>query len=56
MKCIALYNCLKVDMPNSMTTLNHTPIFECYVVWCGSKNKYQKILSSKRLDYVLKSL
>ena len=28
----------KVDMPNSVSSLNQTPIFE----WCGSKNRYQK--------------
>ena len=25
-------------MPNSVTYLNRTPIFEWNVVWCGSKN------------------
>ena len=32
----------KVDVPNSVTYLRRTLIFEWYVVWCGSKNKYQK--------------
>jgi hypothetical protein len=31
-----------VDVPNSVTYCNQTPMFECYVVWCGSKNRYQK--------------
>jgi hypothetical protein len=31
----------KVDMSNLVPSLNHTPIFEWYVVKCGSKNKYQ---------------
>ena len=33
---------VKVDMSNSVAYFNHTPIFECYVIGCGSKNKYQK--------------
>ena len=41
-------------MPNSITYLNWTPIIEWYVVWCGSKNKYQKAIFNKRWDYVLK--
>ena len=31
-----------MGMPNSVTSLNKTPRFERYVVWCGSKNGYQK--------------
>ena len=31
-----------VDMPNSITYLDQTPIFEWYLVRCGSKNRYQK--------------
>jgi hypothetical protein len=30
------------NAPNSVTHLNRTPIFEWYVVWCASKNGYQK--------------
>ena len=29
-------------MPTSVISLNRTPIFEWYVVWCGSKNRYQR--------------
>ena len=32
----------KVGAPNLVTSLDQTPIFEWYVVWCGSKNGYQK--------------
>ena len=32
----------KVDVPDSVTFLIRTPIFEWYVDWCGSKNGYQK--------------
>jgi hypothetical protein len=32
----------KVDVPKSNTTIICTPIFEWYVVRCGSKNNYQK--------------
>ena len=32
----------KVDLPESVTYLNRTSIFEWYVVWCGSKNRYHK--------------
>ena len=28
----------KIDVPNLVTYLNHTPKFERFVVWCGSKN------------------
>ena len=35
-------NTSKVDMPNSISDLNHAPIFEWYVVKYGSMNKYQK--------------
>ena len=36
----------KVDVPNSVTYLYWTPIFEWYGVWCCSKNKYQKDMCS----------
>ena len=29
-------------MPIAVTYLNHTSIFEWYLVWRGSKNKYRK--------------
>jgi hypothetical protein len=32
----------KVDMPNLVSGLNRTPIFEWYVVRCGSKNGCQR--------------
>ena len=38
---------IKVHVPNLVTTLNRTPIFELYVVWCGFKNIYQKDMCSK---------
>jgi hypothetical protein len=34
--------CYQVDDPYSVAFLTKTPIFEWYVVWCGSKNGYQK--------------
>ena len=39
----------KVDVPNLVTYLNQTPIFEWYVVWCGSENEYQKHMSLKEI-------
>ena len=30
-----------INVPNLVSYLNQTPIFEWYVVWCGSKNEYQ---------------
>ena len=35
--CTILY---KVDVPKSKTTIIWTPIFEWYVVRCGSKNRH----------------
>jgi hypothetical protein len=32
----------EIDVPNSDTSLHQTPIFECLVVRCGSKNGYPK--------------
>ena len=29
-------------MSNLVTCLNRAPTYEWYVVWCGSKNGYQK--------------
>ena len=31
-----------VDVPNLITYLMCTPMFEWYVVWFGSKNEYEK--------------
>ena len=44
MGCLRVTYCtrVKVDVPNSVTYLNRTPIFEWYVDKCGSKNGYQK--------------
>jgi hypothetical protein len=36
-------------MPKSVTYLNHTPIFEWHVVWCGSKNGYKKHMCLKAI-------
>ena len=33
---------IKIDMSNSITCLNQTPIYKCYVVRCGSKSRYQQ--------------
>ena len=43
----------KVNVPNLVTPLNWTLVFEWYVVGCGSKNGYQKDTCQKRLDYIL---
>ena len=43
-------------MPNSVATLDQTPIIEWYMIWYGSKNIYQKDMRLKRLDYVLKDM
>ena len=38
---IYVEECLvKVDVPKLATYLNRTPLFELYVLCCGSKNKY----------------
>ena len=37
-------NTSKVDVPNSMSILKHTPTFELCMVWCKTKNKHQKIM------------
>ena len=38
----------KVDVLNSVTYLNRTPIFEWYVIRCGSENKHQKDMCLKK--------
>jgi hypothetical protein len=40
----------KVDVPDSFTYLNQTPIFDWYVIRCGSKNKYQKDMCLKESE------
>ena len=45
----------KVDNPYSVTSLIRTPIFELYVISCGSKNGNQEDMFFKRvLDCMLK--
>ena len=39
----------KADVPNLVTYLYQTPIFEWYVVRCGSKNRYQNDLCLKEI-------
>lgn len=39
-KAITIVN--KVGIPNPIIILKRTPIIECYVVGCGSKNGCQK--------------
>ena len=47
----------KVDNSYLITLLNRTPIFMRYVVWCGSKNKFQKFdMCLKELDHMLENL
>ena len=38
-----------VDVPNLITYLTCTPIFEWYVVWCGYKNEYKKDMCLKEI-------
>ena len=33
---------VEVNVLNLVAYLNRTPIFEWYVVWCGSNNKFKK--------------
>lgn len=40
----------KVSMPNLVTYLHWTPMFECWVVRCKSKNKYHKDMSLKEIN------
>jgi hypothetical protein len=52
MICVCVCVCLslslsimyKVDVPNSNTTIIEIPLFEWYVIRCGSKNGHQKDL------------
>ena len=39
----------KVDVPYSVTNCIRTPIFEWYVVLCGSENKYKKDMCLKEI-------
>ena len=38
-----------VDVPNLITYLTCTPIFEWYLVWCGYKNEYKKDMCLKEI-------
>ena len=38
----SLHPTFKANVPNLVTCLNKTPLFEWYMVRCGSKNGYQK--------------
>ena len=39
-----------IDVPNLVTFLHQTPIFEWYVVTCDPKNGYQKDMCSKEIE------
>jgi hypothetical protein len=43
------YICRSVDIPffSFFSYYNTVPMFECYVIWCGSKNIYQKDMCLK---------
>ena len=41
--------CIKVDLPNLVTYLDWTPIFEWYVVICDSKNRYETDMCLKEI-------
>jgi hypothetical protein len=49
-----MYN--KVEMPNLVTYLNPILIIEWDVVWCGSKNGYQKDMSWKEIGLRAKNV
>ena len=42
-------NLVKVGMLDAITYLNRTPIFESYVICCGSKNKHSKDMLFKEI-------
>lgn len=42
MSCHLKIWCPNPDNPYLVTFLIRIPIFECYVVWCCCKNRYQK--------------
>ena len=42
----------KVDTPNLVSFLNQTPIFEWYMVRCGTKNGYIKDMYSKEIGLI----
>ena len=47
---------LKVDVPNSIIYLNHTPIFECYAVKCGCKNEVKKDMYLEDIDFCTQNM
>lgn len=46
----------KVDNPISITCLMHTFIFEWLMIWCGSKNGYQKICVPKDIGLYARNM
>ena len=46
----------KIDMPNLVTSLKWTPIFEWYVIWCGFKNRYQKDMCLKEVGLCIQNV
>ena len=49
-------NIPKVDVPNSVTFLDRMPsLFEWYVVWYGSKNRFRKTLCFKEIELYAKN-
>jgi len=51
---IAQHEKYNVDNPYVVTSLHQTPIFEWYVVWCDSKNGYERHVFYKKLGCMLK--
>ena len=47
---------LRVDVPNSNTTIIQTPILDWYVVKCGSKNRHQKDMCSKYIGSLAQNM
>ena len=45
---------VRVDVPNPVTYLKQTPLFEWYVVRCGPKTDAKKTCVLKKLNYMLK--
>ena len=39
----------KVNGPDSVTSLNGTPMFQWFVIRCGSKNRHQKDMWGKEI-------
>ena len=45
-----------VDVPNSNTTIIWTPIFELYVIICGTKYGYQNDMSFKATELCVQNM